>query len=367
MARKASSTDSPVVENPSEDPTTDPGTTDLGTEVVKVADPRDLLAAELGAEVAPMIVSLFSATEQTTLSGNQVGRMILRLIREYPDPESGKPQWNRSKQSPEYLDHERDWYLNAIETMRTPAMIESGTSFLPAENDFPRAKDREAILENLARTKNNVAVALNGRTGGKGLIQEAIVDYCMTIIDPALTTAEIVARRTVDQAGLYFNHATLPTRLLTAIKAEYVRCGLKLPANLGGKAETGNGSNSPGPKGVTVTLTDLSTVTVGARSGSIAVPAVAESLRTLAAAFAGRVQDLAKASWEGLGADDRATAAATVKDAHDLLYVAGKALHSGDVNADDWAKVNHLIPDATPITPTDGVETGAEQESEATT
>lgn len=327
--------------------------------VVVEVSKQEIEAQKIGKELEPLLADLFVATEQTDGIGKSCGRLFVKAILLYP--EEGGPQWNRSQADPDggYMIHERKWFGSLI-------------ADIPAEDDFAKGQQekREQMLNTLARTKDNVKVALAGRAGGKGLIQMAIVDHCMTIIEPAMTLDDIKKARTVDAAGEFYNYSTLPARLVTAIQAEYKRCKLKLPANLGGKTEKGNGSVESGPKGATATLTNLSHVQEATRSGRLSILTVTEAIRTLAAGLGARVFEAQQNGWDlGDGKrfpiEEREAASIVANEAESILDVVALSLNDM-VTAEDWERVNHLITAPLPITaPTDGITSGAEQKEEA--
>lgn len=337
-------------------------------EVVAEMDERQRQIVEMGETVKPLIVAAYDATETEALSSaDVVSQGILPLMALFPD-DNGLPCWNRTngRISPDYFAAEDAWYMAAIESMpRTEEEIAKNLPVLPAADDYPRAVKREQILANLLRTRNNVRQALIGQTGGKGLLQQAIVDYSFENVDPGLTNEQWRACRSIDAQGKYFNYATLPTHLLAFIQEEYRRCGLKLPANLGGKASTsGSGDTRPGTQ-VTTTLTNLATVVEASNSGRITIATVTDAMLTLAQASLTRSIDAAKAGWDGIDKNTRDAAALTLKNISDLTYVNGKVL-AGIATESDIAKVNHLLPTTEPVTPVDGVTSGAEQDTPTT-
>lgn len=364
MPRKATTAEqTPAIVTPGDAPddTTPPEDMPDPENVVIEVSKQEIEAQRIGAELEPLLAELFTATEATDGIGRKCGRLFVEAILLYPE-ENG-PQWNRSQADPDgkYMIHERKWFGSLL-------------ADCPAEDDYAKGQQekREQILNTVARTKDNVKVALAGRVGGKGLIQAAIVDYCMANLDPMMTFEDHKKARTVDAAGEYYNYSTLPARLVTAIQAEYKRCKLKLPANLGGKTEKAvDNGTATGPKGVTATLTDLSHVQEATRSGRLSIPVVCEAIRTLSAGLAARVFDAQQNGWDlGDGKrfpiEDRVTAAGFVFDAEALLSVVALSL-ADNVTAEDWEGVNHLIVTLPPITaPTDGIETGAEQTTEPT-
>lgn len=259
--------------------TTKTETENLPTETVQVAAPVAKAAADIGEQVKPLIAAAFQTETNQEQTSAAIAWQLIPLFRLFD--ENGKPQWNRKNINAAFAGYVDGFYSGAVN--------------IPPASDLTKSTERFDMLKTLNRLRKRVDAALVGESQ-RGVLQQAIVAYCESQMDPAFTIPELSARRPIDAGSVtYWNHASLPTRLVKAVQAEYQRCGLKLPVNLGGTSGTGN-SVSPGasPLNITTTLEHVITATkdrAGSKGGT-SIAALMEQHANLAVAIYAKYAEL---------------------------------------------------------------------------